>query len=62
MFLVDNITVLQLVVSFIVSIADMTNKYLQATSRSKRQAQDKLVDAILPAGLLPKVTLVQSEN
>ena len=59
MFLVDNITVLQLVVSFIVSIADMTKKYLQATSRSKRQAQDKLVDAILHAGLLPKATLVQ---
>ena len=37
----------------------VTNKYLQATSRSKRQAQDKLVDAILPAGLLPKATLVQ---
>ena len=37
----------------------VTNKYLQATSRSKRQAQDKLVEAILPAGLLPKTNLVQ---
>lgn len=30
----------------------VTNKYLQATSSSKRLAQDKLVDAILPAGVL----------
>jgi integrase len=37
----------------------VTNKYLQATSKSKRQAQDKLVEAILPAGLLPKAALVQ---
>jgi len=37
----------------------VTNKYLQATSRSKRRAQDKLVDAILPTGLLPKTNLVQ---
>jgi len=28
----------------------VTNKYLQATPNSKRLAQDKLVDAILPAG------------
>ncbi len=28
----------------------VTNKYLQATPNSKRMAQDKLVDAILPAG------------
>ncbi len=37
----------------------VTNKYLQATSRSKRLAQDKLVDAILPTGLLPKSNLIQ---
>jgi integrase len=37
----------------------VTNKYLQATSKSKRSAQDRLVDAILPAGLLPKPNLVQ---
>ena len=30
----------------------VTNKYLQATAETKRLAQDKLVDAILPAGLL----------
>ncbi|HVO82304.1 MAG TPA: hypothetical protein VMT28_16355 [Terriglobales bacterium] len=29
----------------------VTNKYLQATAESKRLAQDKLVGAILPAGL-----------
>ena len=29
----------------------VTNKYLQATSKTKRLAQDKLVDAILPTGL-----------
>ena len=28
----------------------VTNKYLQATSKTKRLAQDKLVDAILPTG------------
>jgi hypothetical protein len=32
----------------------VTNKYLQATSKTKRLAQDKLVDAILPTGILPK--------
>jgi molybdenum-dependent DNA-binding transcriptional regulator ModE len=37
----------------------VTNKYLQATSKSKRLAQDKLVDAILPTGLLPKTNLIQ---
>ena len=39
----------------------VTNKYLQATSQSKRLAQGKLVDAILPGGLLSasKSTLVQ---
>jgi len=37
----------------------VTNKYLQATSKTKRQAQDRLVDAILPAGFLPKPNLVQ---
>ena len=30
----------------------VTNKYLQATAETKRLAQDKLVGAILPAGLL----------
>jgi len=30
----------------------VTNKYLQATAESKRLAQDKLVGAILPMGLL----------
>jgi len=30
----------------------VTNKYLQATAESKRSAQGKLVDAILPSGLL----------
>jgi integrase len=30
----------------------VTNKYLQATSNSKRVAQGKLVDAILPGGVL----------
>jgi hypothetical protein len=30
----------------------VTNKYLQATSETKRSAQDKLVGAILPTGLL----------
>ena len=37
----------------------VTNKYLHATSKSKRSAQEKLVEAILPVGLLPKTTLVQ---
>ena len=38
-----------------------TNKYLQATSNSKRLAQGKLVDAILPGGVLSgnKPTLIQ---
>jgi len=29
----------------------VTNKYLQAASGSKRKAQEKLVDAILPVGM-----------
>jgi len=39
----------------------VTNKYLQATARSKRTAQGKFVDAILPGGLLSasKSTLIQ---
>jgi integrase len=37
----------------------VTNKYLQATSKTKRLAQDKLVDAILPTGILPKTSLIQ---
>jgi len=37
----------------------VTNKYLQATSNAKRVAQDKLVDAILPTGLLPAPKLIQ---
>jgi integrase len=39
----------------------VTNKYLQATPESKRLAQGKLVDAILPGGLLSasKSTLIQ---
>jgi integrase len=39
----------------------VTNKYLQATPESKRLAQRKLVEAILPEGLLPvtKSTLIQ---
>lgn len=38
----------------------VTNKYLQATTKSKRLAQGKLVDAILPGGVLSgsKSTLV----
>lgn len=32
----------------------VTNKYLQATAKSKRRAQDKLVEAILPGGVLGK--------
>jgi len=37
----------------------VTNEYLQATSRTKRLARDKLVDVILPAGILPKTNLIQ---
>ena len=39
----------------------VTNKYLQATSKTKRLAQDKLVDAILPSGVLSgrNPTLIQ---
>jgi integrase len=37
----------------------VTNKYLQATSKTKRLAQDKLVDAILPTGISPKTNLIQ---
>ena len=33
-------------------IQEATNKYPQATTRSKRLAQGKLVDAILPGGVL----------
>src|SRR3984957_4920785 len=38
----------------------VTNKYLQATTKSKRLAQGKLVDAILPGGVLSgsKSTLI----
>ena len=38
----------------------VTNKYLQATTQSKRLAQGKLVDAILPGGVLSgsKSTLI----
>jgi integrase len=40
----------------------VTNKYLQATTKSKRLVQGKLVDAILPGGVLSgsKSTLVNS--
>jgi integrase len=40
---------------------NVTNQYLQATSKTKRLAQGKLVDAILPTGSLPasKSTLIQ---
>jgi integrase len=41
------------------SYLHVTNKYLQATSKTKRWAQDKLVDAILPTGILPKTNLIQ---
>jgi hypothetical protein len=34
----------------------VTNKYLQATSKTKRLAQDKLVDAILPTGICRRQT------
>ena len=37
----------------------VTNKYLQATSKTKRLAHDKLVDGFLPGGLLPKPNLLQ---
>jgi integrase len=37
----------------------VTNKYLQATAETKRLAQDKLVEAILPAGLLSGSKSVQ---
>jgi len=37
----------------------VTNKYLQATSKTKRLAHDKLIDAFLPAGLLPRPNLLQ---
>jgi len=37
----------------------VTNKYLQERSNAKRLAQDKLVDAILPTGLLPAPKLIQ---
>jgi integrase len=37
----------------------VTNQYLQATSKTKRLAQDKLVEAILPGGVLRKRTLIQ---
>lgn len=40
---------------------NVTNQYLQATSKTKRSAQDKLVDAILPTGVLSqsKSALIQ---
>lgn len=40
---------------------NVTNQYLQATSKNKRLAQEKLVDAILPAGSLSqsKSSLIQ---
>src|SRR6266852_467085 len=40
---------------------NVTNQYLQATSKTKRLAQEKLVDAILPTGSLSqsKSTLIQ---
>jgi integrase len=34
----------------------VTNKYLQAASNTKRKAQDRLVDAILPAHLRVRKT------
>ena len=34
----------------------VTNKYLQATSKTKRDAQARLVEAILPLHLLPGKT------
>jgi len=41
------------------SILHVTNKYLQTTLKTKRLAQNKLVDAILPTGILPKTNLIQ---
>lgn len=40
---------------------NVTNQYMQATSKSKRLAQGKLVDAILPTGSLSqsKPSLIQ---
>ena len=40
---------------------NVTNKYLQATCKNKRTARGKLVDAILPTGVLSqsKSTLIQ---
>jgi integrase len=40
---------------------NVTNQYLQATSQTKRLAQEKLVDAILPTGSLSqsRSTLIQ---
>jgi hypothetical protein len=40
---------------------NVTNQYLQATSETKRPAQGKLVDAILPTGSLSasKSTIIQ---
>jgi hypothetical protein len=37
----------------------VTNKYLQATLKTKRLAHDKLVDAILSRVSLPKTSLIQ---
>jgi hypothetical protein len=38
----------------------VTNKYLQATSKTKRSVQEKLVEAFVPAAqFLPKPTLVR---
>jgi len=37
----------------------VTNKYLQSTTRAKRLAQDRLIDAILPTGLLPTPKVIQ---
>jgi len=37
----------------------VTNKYLQATSKTKRLAHDRLVGAFLPGGSLPKPNLLQ---
>jgi hypothetical protein len=37
----------------------VTKKYLQPTSKTQRLAHDKLVDAILPTGILPKTNLIQ---
>lgn len=37
----------------------VTNQYLQATSKTKRSAHEKLVEAIMPVGFLPKTRLMQ---